>query len=65
MLTREDCIALCGLREEEVRAIAHHEHIPEIAAAELGHYLARSSGGELRLKSIFRDDLMVAPVIRA
>ena len=28
MITLEDCIALCGLKEEEVRAIAEHETSP-------------------------------------
>jgi hypothetical protein len=38
MITLEDCIALCGLSEQEVQAIAEHEHIPEIAAAAMGRY---------------------------
>ena len=42
MLSLQDCLALCELTEDEVRAIAQHEHIPEIAAAEMGNYLARS-----------------------
>lgn len=57
MLSLEDCIALCGLTEEEVLAIAEHEHIPEIAAAELGNYLVRLPDGELRIKSMIRDDI--------
>jgi hypothetical protein len=32
MITLEDCIAFCGLTEEEVLAIAEHEHRPEIVA---------------------------------
>ena len=28
MITLEDCIGLCGLTEEEVLAIAEHEHSP-------------------------------------
>ena len=60
MLTLQDCIALCGLSEDEVLAIAHHQHIPEIAAAELGNYLVRTPAGELRIKSIIRDDLAAA-----
>ena len=60
MLTLEDCVALCGLSEDEVLAIAHHERIPEIAAAELGNYLVRTPGGELCIKSIIRDDLAEA-----
>ncbi len=57
MLTLEDCIGLCGLSEEEVRAIAEHEHIPEIAAAELGNYLVSSPDGELCIKAMIRDDM--------
>ncbi len=57
MLTLEDCIALCGLTEEEVRAIAAHEHIPEIAAAEFGNYMVNSPDGELCIKAMIRDDI--------
>lgn len=60
MLTLQDCVALCDLTEEEVLAIAEHEHIPEIAAAELGSYLVHAPGGEMRLKTMFRDDLAAA-----
>ena len=60
MLTLEDCISLCGLSEEQILAIAHHQRIPEIAAAELGNYLVRAPGGELRIKSMIRDDLAEA-----
>ena len=57
MLTLEDCIGLCGLTEEEVRAIAEHERIPEIAAAEFGNYLVSSPDGELHIKAMIRDDI--------
>ena len=57
MLSLEDCIGMCGLTAEEVRALAQHEHIPEIAAAELGSYLVSSPDGELCLKTIIRDDI--------
>ena len=57
MLTLQDCVALCDLTEDEVLAIAEHEHIPEIAAAELGNYLVHSPAGEMCIKSIIRDDL--------
>jgi hypothetical protein len=57
MLTLEDCIGLCGLTEEEVRAIAQHEHIPEIAATELGNYLVNAPDGELCIKAMIRDDI--------
>jgi len=57
MLSLEDCIAMCGLTEEEVRALAQHEHIPEVAAAELGNYLVSSQDGELCIKAMIRDDV--------
>jgi hypothetical protein len=60
MLSLEDCIALSGLTEDEILAIAQHEHIPEIAAVELGNYLSRTSDGRLAIKSMIRDDIQAA-----
>jgi hypothetical protein len=60
MLSLEDCLALCDLSEEEVLAIAHHEHIPEMAAVQLGNYLVQTPEGEMCIKSIIRDDLAEA-----
>lgn len=59
MLTFEDCLALCELSEEEIEAIVEHEHIPEVIALELGHYLCRSPDGELCLKRMILDDIAV------
>jgi hypothetical protein len=55
-LTFEDCLGLCDLSEEEVLAIAEHEHIPAIAALELANYLIRTPAGEDRVKAMIRDD---------
>ena len=63
MLTLEDCIALCGLGADEVRAIAEHENLPEVAAAELGNYLVHCTDGELRIKAMIRDDIAHAIAI--
>ncbi|MBI1394723.1 MAG: hypothetical protein GC151_01995 [Betaproteobacteria bacterium] len=57
MLTIEDCIGLSELTEEEVQAIAEHEHLPQIVAAELGSYLVRTPEGELRISAMIRDDI--------
>lgn len=57
MLTIEDCIALSELTEQEILAIAAHEHIPAMAATELGHYLVQTPGGEFRISAMIRDDL--------
>jgi hypothetical protein len=35
MITLEDCVGFCGLTEEEVLAIAEHEHLPQIVATAL------------------------------
>lgn len=60
MLTFEDCVALSGLTLEEIAAIAEHEHIPELAAAEMGNYLCRTPEGELRIKRMIVDDIAAA-----
>jgi hypothetical protein len=62
MITLDDCIAMCGLSEEEVRAIAEHEHIPEIAAAALGDYLLHQEHGAERIRDMLRDDIRAALV---
>jgi len=60
MLTVQDCLAMCELTEEEVRAIAQHEHIPEVVAAELGSYLVHSDEGERQIEHMIVDDIAVA-----
>jgi len=60
MLTYQDCVALCGLNHWEVEAIAEHEHIPPIVAAELGNYLIHGPDGALRIKRIILDDMLIA-----
>jgi hypothetical protein len=60
MLTLEDCIALSGLTEAEIDAIAEHEHLPEILAAELGFYLVQDDKGVPRLKRMILEDIEAA-----
>ncbi len=60
MLTLEDCIAFSELTEEEILAIADHEHIPEMVAAEMGNYLVQSPSGEIRVRAIIVDDIKEA-----
>jgi len=57
MLTLEDCIAFCDLTEEEILAIAEHEHLPEIAAAAYGQYLLSEERGADRICQIIVDDI--------
>lgn len=57
MLTLQDCIELSDLNEEEILAIAEHEHIPEMLAVEMGNYLAHTPSGEKRIKRMIVDDI--------
>jgi predicted nucleotidyltransferase len=57
MITLEDCVAFCGLTEEEVLAIAEHEHVPEIAAAALVGYLTRQEHGAEKIRDMIVDDI--------
>jgi hypothetical protein len=57
MISMEDCIAMCGLTEQEVMAIAEHEHVPEMAAAAMGRYLLKKPGGAEQIRDMIRDDI--------
>jgi hypothetical protein len=57
MISLEDCIALCGLTEEQVLAIAEHEHLPEIAATALAQYLLRREQGMEKIRDMIVDDI--------
>ena len=60
MLTIEDCIELSELTEEEILAIAEHEHVPEMVAVEMGNYLTHTASGEKRIKRMILDDIETA-----
>ena len=60
MITLEDCIGLCGLTEEEVLAIAEHEHLPEICAAALAKYLLSQEQGSEKVRDMIVDDIRKA-----
>ena len=60
MLTIQDCIDHCRLTEDEIVAIAEHEHLPDILALELGDYLCRTTDGELRVKQMIVEDIEAA-----
>jgi hypothetical protein len=57
MISLEDCLALCGLTEDEVLALAEHEHIPEIAAAALGQYLLTQPTGCGTIREMIAEDI--------
>lgn len=60
MLTVEDCIGLVDLPEEVIDAIAEHEHLPEVVAAELAEYLIESADGTPRIRAMIQDDIQHA-----
>ena len=64
MITLEDCVSFCGLTEEEVLAIAEHEHLPEIAATALAQYLLSQTQGAKKVRDMIVDDIRCAQVAR-
>ncbi|WP_374309991.1 hypothetical protein [Dongia sp.] len=60
MLTFDDCQALCGVSKGVVAAIAEHEHIPQMAAAEMANYLCENEAGERCIRRYILDDIAKA-----
>ena len=60
MLTLQECLEFTELTEDEIHAIAEHEHVPEIVAAELGDCLLRSEEGICLIRRFMLDDIAVA-----
>src|SRR4029077_20948619 len=60
MITLEDRIGMCGLTEEEVLAIAEHEHLPEVAATALAQYLLSREHGSEKVRDMIVDDIREA-----
>lgn len=56
MLCLEDCLDFSELDNEEIEAIAEHEHIPLICAAELGCELLKTADGVVQLHTMILDD---------
>lgn len=56
MIALEDIIGMCGLSEEEVDAVAAHEHIPEVAAAALASYLMHLHHGPAHVQTMICED---------
>lgn len=50
MLSLQECLDFSDLSEEEVEAIAEHEHVPEIVAAEIGNTLLKTKAGICLIK---------------
>jgi hypothetical protein len=57
VISIKDCVDMCGLTEQEVMAIAEHEHVPEIAAAAMARYLLKKPDGAKQIRDMIRDDI--------
>jgi S-ribosylhomocysteine lyase LuxS involved in autoinducer biosynthesis len=60
MISKDDIIGMCDLDEDEIEAIAEHEHIPEVAAAALGDYLMHHARGAEKVHAMIVDDIRQA-----
>lgn len=60
MISFKDCVDYLGLSEDEVDAIAAHEHVPPMIAAELAAYLCESEDGERMIRRMILDDILHA-----
>ena len=60
MIALEDCLGLCDLSPDEVRAISEHEHVPEILAAALGADLLHTETGPKKMRGMFMDNIRTA-----
>lgn len=60
MISMIDVVGLCDLTEDEVAALAEHEHVPEIVAATLGAYLLHETHGPERIRDMMLDDVRAA-----
>lgn len=60
MISFQDCVAFLGLTDDEVDAIAEHEHVPPMIAAELAAYLCESEDGERMIERMILDDILHA-----
>ncbi|PWR00711.1 hypothetical protein [Leucothrix pacifica] len=60
MLGLHDIIGMCECTEEEIRAVAMHENIPDAIATELAEYLITSEDGVPKIRKIIVEDIRIA-----
>ena len=60
MLSMQDVLDYCDPDCGEIEAVAEHEHIPIMVAAELGETLLSSPGGVFRLHEMIVDNMQHA-----
>lgn len=57
MLAMQDLLDYCDLDQGEVEAIAEHEHVPLVIAAEMSESLLSSPEGVCKLHAMIADNL--------
>lgn len=60
MLTYKDCLGMCDFDEDEIVAVAEHEHLPQFVAIAYAEYLIHTDEGVPMLKKIILDDIAAA-----
>jgi hypothetical protein len=60
MLTYKDCLGMCDFDEDEIIAVAEHEHLPQFVAIAYAEYLIHTDDGVPMLKKIILDDIAAA-----
>jgi hypothetical protein len=57
VLSLQDVFDFSGLNEEEIHAIAEHEHMSEVCAAGLGSSLLQTKQGTADIERFMREDV--------
>lgn len=57
MLTIQDCIAFSGLTQEQLEAVAHHQHLPDVVAAEWAETMLEDERGVRRIEAALYEEV--------
>ncbi len=60
MINENDILDMTCLTREQIAAIAEHEHIDEVSAAELGEYLMHIHHGPQKVQQMICEDIAEA-----
>lgn len=60
MINENDILDMTCLTREQIAAIAEHEHIGEVMAAELGEYLMHLHHGPQKVQQMICEDIAAA-----
>jgi hypothetical protein len=57
MLTLQDCLEMSGIDWDELVAIAHHEHLPDMVALEKAHAFLQQEWGPPAVRQMVIDEM--------